>query len=484
MSALRAHALPVRSAPFVGYQARSRCGRRACCHPPRSTAVHTASELVCWLKENGAKIDPVEVKTLDVPSAGRPLDVVVAGRPLAAGEVALSIPEHLCVTLDRIFESEFVAELLTTDKLSELACLALYLMYEKKLKKKSFWYPYIKELDKQRARGPQAVESPLLWSDEELGSLLQGSPLLPAVRQRLAGIRKEFEALDTVWFMAGSLFNKYPFNLPTETFTFEHFKQAFAAVQASIVHLQGVPIAKRFALVPLGPPLLAYSSTSKSMMTYDEDARAVRLVVSGAVAAGQPVAAWCGPQPNSRLLLNYGIVDEHNPFDRLQITVTLPTSDPLYPAKRAAVHEAGLATSQTFDISAARPLPDLLLPYMQLALAATPQQVAAVSFVPGAPAHDAETDAAALSALMSHLQGRLAAYPHPLWRDLEIIDDPAASPRQKVAARLTKIEKSLLGAAAEALAARGAPSSPAALQAAQERLAASGLRLGSLFEGH
>jgi hypothetical protein len=33
---------------------------------------------------------------------------------------------------------------------------------------------------------------------------------------------------------------------------------------------------------------------------------------------------------------------------------------------------------------------------------------------------------------------------HPLWRDLEILEDPAATPRQKVAARLTKIEKSIL----------------------------------------
>ena len=39
--------------------------------------------------------------------------------------------------------------------------------------KKSFWWSFIKELDRQRARGVQAVESPLLWSDEELSGLLQ-----------------------------------------------------------------------------------------------------------------------------------------------------------------------------------------------------------------------------------------------------------------------------------------------------------------------
>lgn len=67
------------------------------------------------------------------------------------------------------------AELLTTNKLSELACLALYLMYEKKQGKKSFWYPYIRELDRQRGRGQLAVESPLLWSEDEL-DYLSGSP--------------------------------------------------------------------------------------------------------------------------------------------------------------------------------------------------------------------------------------------------------------------------------------------------------------------
>ena len=68
------------------------------------------------------------------------------------------------------------AELLTNNKLSELACLALYLMYEKKQGKDSYWYPYIKELDRHRGRGQLAVESPLLWTESEL-DYLTGSPL-------------------------------------------------------------------------------------------------------------------------------------------------------------------------------------------------------------------------------------------------------------------------------------------------------------------
>lgn len=48
-------------------------------------------------------------------------------------------------------------------------------MYEKKQGKKSFWYPFIRELDRQRGRGQLAVESPLLWSESEL-AYLDGSP--------------------------------------------------------------------------------------------------------------------------------------------------------------------------------------------------------------------------------------------------------------------------------------------------------------------
>ena len=41
-----------------------------------------------------------------------------------------------------------------------------------------------------------------------------------------------------------------------------------------------------------------------------------------------------------------GIVDESNPFDKLQLTVTLPSSDPLFKAKRARLDAAGLSTMQ------------------------------------------------------------------------------------------------------------------------------------------
>lgn len=91
-------------------------------------------------------------------------------------------------------------------------------------------------------------------------------------------------------------------------------------MQSSVVHLQGVPLSKRFALIPLGPPMLAYSSTCKvctrlhctrlsrstlqALISYNAACGSVQLAVDRALQPGEPLSAWCGPQPNSRLLLN------------------------------------------------------------------------------------------------------------------------------------------------------------------------------------
>uniref|UniRef100_A0A7C9AZ86 [Ribulose-bisphosphate carboxylase]-lysine N-methyltransferase n=1 Tax=Opuntia streptacantha TaxID=393608 RepID=A0A7C9AZ86_OPUST len=168
--------------------------------------VKEEDDLKSWMHANG--LPPCKVMLKEKPSHNpkhRPIHYVAASEDLQPGDIAFSVPDSLVVTLERVLGNETVAELLASNKLSELACLALYLMYEKKQGKKSFWYPYIRELDRQRGRGQMAVESPLLWSQTEL-SYLSGSPVLAEIHQRAEGIKREYNELDTVWFMAGSLF--------------------------------------------------------------------------------------------------------------------------------------------------------------------------------------------------------------------------------------------------------------------------------------
>ncbi|KAI3425759.1 hypothetical protein D9Q98_007734 [Chlorella vulgaris] len=407
-----------------------------------------ASKLMQWLQDSGAPEQKIRLES--VVRNGREVDIAVATEALQPGDLALRIPEHLIVTLDRVLEDNTLAELLTTGKLSELACLTLYLAYEKKRGDEGCWFSYIKELDRMAGRGSQGAKSPLLWDEGQAAELLAGSPVVAEIEARLEGIRKEYEELDAVWYLAGSLFNRQPFAPPTEQFPFPVFRQAFTAVQSSVVHLQGVNLGKRFALVPLGPPLLGYSSTSKAMLKFDAESHEVRLAVDRAYQPGEPVTAWCGPQPNSKLLLNYGIVDEGNPYDKLPLQVTIPSEDPLYRLKRDRLADQGHSTRETFQLQLATPLPPKLLPYLRLVHATREEDVLAVNWeVPGPVS--SENELAVLNQLLTCLKRRQLRYRTTIEEDEAIIADPSHGPRPTVAARLLKGEKRILLAAQAAV---------------------------------
>lgn len=403
-----------------------------------------ATALEGWLQNQGMPQPKVKIQAMS--RANQNIDVTVAAEDLQAGQTVLQVPEHLIITLAGVFEDEAVAELLTTDKLSELACVTLYMMYEKMNGDKSRWHHFIRELDRQRGRGQMGAKSPLLWDQGQVETLLAGSPVVQMVKNRLKGIEKEYNELDTVWFMAGSLFKNYPYDVPTEAFSLPLFTQAFAAVQASVVHLQDVTLSKRFAMVPLGPPVLSYSSTSKAMLKYHADSREVRLTVDRDYKAGEPVYAWCGPQPNSRLLLNYGIVDEQNPNDKMTITATISNSDPLFPQKRMLLQQHNMSSQHTFQLQRCHDLPPTLLPYLRLAHCDSKEELKkhAAAFTTGSLPLAEDQEAQVLQNLTSCIQRRLNRYRTTKEEDDAVVADPTAGPREKVASRLLRIEKSIL----------------------------------------
>ncbi|KAG0454986.1 hypothetical protein HPP92_024278 [Vanilla planifolia] len=410
-----------------------------------------AGDLKSWLLRKG--LPPCKVVLRERHSHDgkhRPIHYVAASEDLQAGDVAFSVPNSLVVTLERVLGDETVAELLMTNKLSELACLALYLMYEKKQGKKSFWHPFIRELDRQRGRGQLAVESPLLWSEDEL-SYLDGSPTWAEVLGREEGIKREYNELDTVWFMAGSLFKQYPFDIPTEAFPYEIFKQAFVAVQSCVVHLQNVSLARRFALVPLGPPLLAYKSNCKAMLKADKDF--VHLVVDRDYKAGEGIVVWCGPQPNSRLLLNYGFVDEDNPYDRLVIEASLNTEDPQYQEKRMVAQRNGKLSVQVFYVYVGRERDTIsdMLPYLRLGYVSDPSEMQSVISSQGPTCSLSPCiERAVLDQLVRHFHARLGHYPTSLSEDEAMVTNSQLDPKKRVAARLVRSEKKLLNACLQA----------------------------------
>ncbi|KAL2532300.1 Rubisco methyltransferase family protein [Abeliophyllum distichum] len=381
-------------------------------------------DLKSWMHRNGLLSCKVVLKERSSHDSNhRPIHYVAASEDLQEGDVAFSVPNSLVVTLERVLGNETIAELLTTNKLSELA-----------------------ELDRQRGRGQLAVESPLLWSETEL-NYLTGSPTKAEVLERAEGIKREYNELDTVWFMAGSLFQQYPYDIPTEAFPFEIFKQAFVAVQSCVVHLQKVSLARRFALVPLGPPLLSYRSNCKAMLTSVDGA--VQLVVDRPYTTGDPIVVWCGPQPNSKLLINYGFVDEDNSYDRMVIEAALNTEDPQYQDKRMAAQRNGKLSVQFFHVYVGKERESVLdmLPYLRLGYVSDPSDMQSVlsSQGPICPVSPC-MERAVLDQLAGYFETRLAGYPTTLVEDEALLADCSLNPKRRVATQLVRLEKKILNA--------------------------------------
>ncbi|CAI8594018.1 unnamed protein product [Vicia faba] len=337
------------------------------------------TDLKTWMHKNG--LPPCKVVLKDKPSLDdslKPIHYVAASEDLQKGDVAFSIPSSLVVTLERVLGNETIAELLTTNKFSELACLALYLM------------------------GQLAVESPLLWSESEL-AYLEGSPLKDEIVKRIEEIRKEYNELDLVWFMSGSLFQQYPYDIPTEAFPFEIFKQAFAAVQSCVVHLQNVSLARRFA------------------------------------PAGDPIVVWCGPQPNTKLLTNYGFVDDDNPM-----IAALSTEDPQYQEKRMVAQRNGKLSIQTFNVYTGKEREAVLdmIPYLRLGYVSDPSEMQSVisSEGPVCPMSPC-MERAVLDQLADYFNSRLAAYPTTLAEDESMLADVSLNPKRRVATQLVRLER-------------------------------------------
>lgn len=127
-----------------------------------------------------------------------------------------------------------------------------------------------------------------------------------------------------------------------------------------------------------------------------------------------------------------------------QITVTLSNQDPLFQQKRTVLQQHGLATMQTFDLKRGQqPLAPMLIPYMRLAYTNDASMLSSIQFVKGASGPDPNLDRIVSCQLISFFNQQLNAYKHSLEKDLEVIEDPKSTPREKIAARLTKIEKSI-----------------------------------------
>ncbi|MBA0572112.1 hypothetical protein Golob_002473 [Gossypium lobatum] len=182
-------------------------------------------------------------------------------------------------------------------------------------------------------------------------------------------------------------------------------------------------------------------------------AGAVELVVDRPYKAGEPIVVWCGPQPNSKLLINYGFVDDDNSYDRLVVEAALNTEDPQYQDKRLVVQRNGKLSVQAFPVYAGKEKEAVsdMLPYLRLGYVSDRSEMQSVlsSQGPVCPVSSC-MERAVLDQLADYFKRRLAGYPTTLNEDESLLSDPNLNPKKRVATQLVRLEKKILHACLQA----------------------------------
>jgi len=168
-----------------------------------------------WLANKGVKSDSVsvDVKPSDVAGLG-----LICTKPIKRGEAAASVPMSLSITKESATQTPMREHLegAMSDN-SEMAMLALYLLYEKSKGDASEIAPWLAVLPTK-----DELNNPILWSDGERAELARSTT--KAISTWLEERSLEFMRLQR------RVMEKHPNVFDPATFTLENYQWAMAVV--------------------------------------------------------------------------------------------------------------------------------------------------------------------------------------------------------------------------------------------------------------
>ena len=482
-----------------------------------SAELSPAAALCAWLAENGVYMEDrstwgkaphglliADGTTDEGEPCGRGL---LAKREIRTGESMFEVPLHLCMTrgvADRRFERLGVPEMAGVDDYLALASL---LLYEDELRARrgrgecehgSFWDPYLRMLPRLDTPLDSSDASPLnllwLWSEDDL-AWLEGSPALMAARLLRDKIDREYAD------MLSGVYSRHPQVFETDSaFTLEKFRWAFGILFSRAALMPSD--AQTLALVPYAdlvnhsPFSDAYIDMQSSSTRYafrpawksrrhhwlagalsrggrGDDHRAAPGEYPNAEDVREPpdreIVAYSdreynpldqifvsyGQKSNAELLLFYGFVSERNPYNSVEMSVSLrthaPQDDPLLGRKMAFLQECGRDPHEPerFPLFADR-YPMELRQFLRFAHLTEDDVAGAADLeqVDVTRPVSAANERASVQALVDACRKALAAYPTSADEDdLALADSQMAALltlNQRLAIRLRRSEKRIL----------------------------------------
>jgi histone-lysine N-methyltransferase SETD3 len=437
------------------------------------TKLTANANLIQWLEEEGDVYlsetstwgdapHPMAISTdtkdeITNESSGRGL---LARRDINDGDELLMIPLKLCIT-KKSARKAFGKDVLPSD-INEYLAMACQLIHERfVMGEKSFYKAYIDVLPEVGEVNPTFT-----WSDEDL-AFLQGSPVIAATKSLQMKLRREYDSL-----LGGEdgLMAKFPDKFPKEAFTFEHWEWAFTMLFSRAIRLRNLRQGETLALVPYAD-LINHSCFSQAYIDAREAGdwlfktgeEEVILYADRGYRRMEQIYISYGPKSNAELLLLYGFAVERNPFNSVDVTVSIAPRtesfvkeiadedvavDPLAEEKIEFLAAAGREKTVDFPCYADR-YPIEMLEYLRL-MQMTPEDTR------GKPLSEFDftrpistaNEAAVLTSVIQAVKRQLSKYPNSEEDDATMIKDKALfrllSYNQRMAVRHRRNEKRLL----------------------------------------
>jgi histone-lysine N-methyltransferase SETD3 len=430
------------------------------------------ANLVSWLEQNGVYLSEqsswgeaphplaISVETKDEitnESSGRGL---LARRDINEGDELLKIPLELCLTKSAARKA--LGKDAITSGMNEYLAIACLLIHEKfVMESKSLFKAYMDILP-----NVDEVNPTFMWNDADL-AFLEGSPVVAATQSLQMKLRREYDAL-----LNGDqgLILRFPDRFPSVYFTYENWLWAFVNLFSRAIRLRNLRQGEILAMVPYAD-LINHSPFSQAYIDARESGdwlfkngeEEVVLYADRRYRRMEQVYISYGPKSNAELLLLYGFAVERNPFNSVDVTVSIAPRtasfvkeikddsipiDPLAEEKLAFLEAVGSDRSVDFPCYADR-YPIEMLEYLRL-MQMTPEDKR------GTPLSEfdytrtisAANEGAVLRSVIHAVKRQLSKYPQTEEQDAALIKDKSLfrllSYNQRMAVRHRRNEKRLL----------------------------------------
>lgn len=425
------------------------------------------SALLKWLEEEGEVYlsdastwgeaphpMAISVSTVDETtneSTGRGL---LARRNVNEGDELLAIPMKLCITIDSARET-FGDEIITNG-MNEYLAIALQLIHERNLGEKSFYSSYLAVLPETAEVNPTFA-----WPDDDL-EFLAGSPVVAATLSLQMKLKREYEDL-VVNFAAA----RFPERFPLDKFSYENWVWAFTMLFSRAIRLRNLKAGEGLALVPYAD-LINHSPFSGAYVDarevgwnglFKQGDEEIILFAERGYRKMEQIYISYGPKSNADLLLLYGFALERNPYNSVDVTVSIKPRvatvdgddddvDPLAEEKIDFLARAGREDTVDFPCYADR-YPTELLEYLRL-MQMTPEDTRGkpLSAFDYSRTISAANEASVLTSIVQAVRYQLTKYENSEEDDAMLIQDKGMfrlfNYNQRMAIRHRRNEKRLL----------------------------------------